>query len=186
MSGPFFQRQSWSAFSYDGVTYSLSHLDEMQLDAADSTGQIRKMAVTFEDHCFTSAPVTADPALVYPGSSRMPGHFSLQRYEASLRLPELLRTLPDKKVWNVEGTTQVYLPILDIAGSDHVYHIIFGLRRVKQLPVDLHLRIETAYVGDRLLPTYGAVQFRTLVTLVMSGKQLKKNFDRNRPRPRTF
>jgi hypothetical protein len=66
-----------------------------------------------------------------------------------------------------------------------LYAIVFSLDRVKGLPVDLHMRIETAYPCDKKpIETFGEVRFRHLVTLRMQRKSAGRltNQDRRRPR----
>ena len=52
MSGPYFQKQSWTPFTYQGTTYSLTHLDEYTFSVVDTDKIERHIAVTFGDHCF--------------------------------------------------------------------------------------------------------------------------------------
>jgi hypothetical protein len=60
MNGPYFQKQSWSSFTYQGDAYDLTHLDEYEVEVADSQGTKRQIAVSFSDHCFTREPEAGD------------------------------------------------------------------------------------------------------------------------------
>ena len=87
MSGPYFQKQSWPAFTYQGQTYDFTHLDEHEVEVNDSGGTVRRIAISFSDHCFTREPETGDdPGLRYLDSTRPTGYFCLERYQLSLGL----------------------------------------------------------------------------------------------------
>ena len=60
MSGPYFQKRSWSPFTYRGTAYTLNHLDVYTFAVNDTSGIERHIAVTFSDHCFTRRPVIGD------------------------------------------------------------------------------------------------------------------------------
>ena len=172
MAGPYFQTVSWPAFTYQGVTYSLTHLDEYEFTVKDTDGVERRIAVTFADHCFTRKPEPGDdPALVYPASDRQPGHFCIDRYHLSLALAGHLSQAARGKVWTVRDDTFAVIPIVDYVGKRMLYGILFSLDRVKGLPVDLHMRIKTAYpCTEKDIQTFGEVRFRHLVALRMKGK----------------
>lgn len=161
---PYFQRKGWSPFVYQGTTHDLSHLDEYQLTVQDSADIDRVIAVTFTDHCFTTKPKAGDdPELVYPDSSRQPGHFAFARYQLTLDLARHIKRAADGKVWNVQGENFAVVPTVDHAGNRVLYAIIFSLDPVKGLPVDLHMRVETAYPAtEKPLVTFGFVRFRHL------------------------
>lgn len=186
MSGPYFQKQSWPAFVYQGVTYSLAHLDEYQVEVVDSRQVNRRIAVTFSDHCFTREPADGDdPALIYPASSRRIGHFCVERYHLSLNLAQHVAHAAEGRVWIVRNAAFAAVPTVDHQGNKVLYGIVFSLDPVTGFPVHLHMRIETAYPCDEAdIVTYGNVRFSHLVKLRMERKSPKRNFDRHRPKPR--
>ena len=52
------------------------------------------------------------------------------------------------------------MPVVTHQGVKVFYGIVFSLDRVKGLPVDLHMRVETAYPCDEKdIVTYGSVRF---------------------------
>jgi hypothetical protein len=186
MSGPYFQKRSWPAFMHQGVTYSLIHLDEHQLEVIDSQAIKRLVAVTYSDHCFTREPAaTDDPALHYPDSTRRLGYFCVDRYQYSLGLAGQIVQATTRQVWTIRDDSFAILPVIDHRGVKTFYGILFSLDRVKGLPVDLHMRIKTAYPCDENeIVTFGSVRFSHLVTLRMQGKSPKRITDRHRKRPR--
>jgi len=186
MSGPYFQKQTWPVFAYQGQTYDFTHLDEYEVEVTDSSGTARRIATSFNDHCFTREPTAGDdPALRYRDSTRPVGHFCVERYQLSLGLRQHLTHAMQGKVWTVEGENFAAIPTIDQQGNKILYGIVFSLDRVKNLPVDLDMRVRTAFPCDEAeIVTYGSVRFSHLVTLRMQGKRPNRNLDRHRPRPR--
>jgi hypothetical protein len=185
MSEPQFPAR-WLAFVYQGTTFSLDHLDEYQVSVTDSTKTERRVAVAFSDHCFTKEPETGDdPALAYPQSTRRVGHFCMERYRLSLGLSQHIAQATQGKVWTIEGENFAAIPTVDYLGNKVLYGIVFSLDRSKKLPIDLIMRVRSAYPCDVTeIVTYGSVRFSHLATLRMQGKRPNRNFDRHRPRPR--
>jgi hypothetical protein len=102
MSGPYFDKQGWPPFVYQGVTYGLTHLDEYQIEVLDSAKVKRRISVTFSDHCLTRNPEPGDdPALLYAYSSRNPGQFCIERYQHSLNLAGYIAQTVTRNVWNL-------------------------------------------------------------------------------------
>jgi hypothetical protein len=186
MSGPYFQKESWPAFVYQGQDYDLTHLDEYEIKAADSTGVSRRIAISFSDHCFTREPNSGDdPALRYHASTRPVGYFCLERYQLSLSLGQHLAQALQGKVWITEGENFAAIPTIDQQGNKIFYGVVFSLDRVKKLPVDLDMRVRTAYpCNNKEIMTYGNVRFSHLISLRMQGKRPNRNVQRHRPRPR--
>jgi hypothetical protein len=183
---PYFQRRGWSPFLYQGATYDLSHLDEYQLTVRDSANIDRMIAVTFSDHCFTSKPMPRDdPGLLFPGSSREPGHFSLARYHLTLGLPGHIEWAMRGSVWYVGGDNYAIVPTVDQEGNRVLYAVVFSLSPVTGLPVDLHMRVESAYpTSEKSVATFGSVRFRHLVALRIQHKRPKRITDQRRKVPR--
>jgi hypothetical protein len=182
LAGPYFQKVSWGAFLYQGATYDLSHLDEYTFVVKDSRGVDRRIAVTFSDHCFTRKPVAGDdPALAYPASDRQPGYFCFERYQCTLGLVRHIAQAAEGHVWIVEGENFAAVPVVDSAGSRELYGIIFSLDPVKRLPIQLHLRVRSAYLCKGRIPiTFGQVRFRHLVALRAAGKWPGRNTSQHR------
>jgi hypothetical protein len=185
MAGQYFRKESWRPFSYKGELYTLDHLDEFEIAVVDTSGTSRRIAVTFGDHCFTKRPVDPDPQLVYSDSDRNPGHFCFDRYALSLDLPNHMLTATQGQVWNAAGDSFAVIPVVDNAGREIVYRIVFSLERVKGLPVELHMRVKTAYPADNTpFATFGSIRFRHLVALVAKNQKPKRITDERRKRPR--
>jgi hypothetical protein len=186
MSGPYFQKRSWGSFTYQADTYDLTHLDEYEVDVTDSKGMVRRIAIGYSDHCFTREPRTGDDsALQFLRSTRPVGHFCVERYRLSLGLRQQVAHAMQRKVWNLQGENFAIVPTVNHHGVDTLYAIVFSLDRVKKLPVDLDMRVRTAYPCDiKDITTFGEVRFSHLVTLRIEGKSPGRNLDRRRPRPK--
>ena len=186
MPVPYFPNSNWPSFAHQGAIYDLTHLNEYEFAVTDTDGVARRIAVTFADHCFTRPPLPGDdPTLVYPGSDRHPGHFCFIRYQLSLGLRGYIAHVIDGQVWSVEGDNFAALPVVDQSGRQVLYGIMFSLDRISGLPVQLHMRVRTAYpIDDRVPVTYGAVRFRHLVALRMKGKKPTRITSRHRKTPK--
>ena len=186
MSGPYFQKQTWPVFAYQGQTYDFTHLDEYQFEVDDAAGVARRIAVSFSDHCFTREPVVGDdPGLLYPQSTRTLGYFCVERYGLSLNLGQHIAHAAEGKVWIVREAAFAAVPTTNLRGDKVLYGVIFSLDPVKGFPVHLHMRVETAYPCDeRDIITYGNVRFAQLVKLRMQCRSPNRNLNRHRPKPR--
>jgi hypothetical protein len=171
MSGPYFQ-QPWPAFTYQGTIYDLSHLNEHYFSVVDTAGIKRAIAVIFGDHCFTRVPLPGDdPALDYPLSDRNPGYFCTERYGHSLAIVTHIDYAAKGKVWTMQGETFAIIPTVQHNGQPTYYGIMFTLDRARGYPVDLLMRVRTAFPYTESVPvTYGHSRFPHLVALKMSGK----------------
>ncbi|MES2206714.1 MAG: hypothetical protein V4525_07960 [Pseudomonadota bacterium] len=187
MSGSYFDKQTprWPSFYYNKIIYDLSHLNEYIFLVIDSSAVERKIAVTFSDHCFTSKNKDDNNSILYSYSSRKPGYFCFKRYSLSLGLKDHILNASEGEVWLVEGENLAIVPTVDVAGKEVLYGIIFNLKRIKGLPVDLHMRIETAYPCElKELTTFGSVRFKHFVTLRMQGKMPNRNLSKHRKKPK--
>lgn len=192
MSTWYFQKALWKPFVYQGATYELAHLNEYQFSVIDTDAMERCIVVSFSDHCFTRDHEANDePALIYPESSRNPGVFSLDRYRHSLNIVGHIANAAKGKVWNASryhGYQDNFaaIPTVDNEGRSVLYAIIFSLERSsKDVPVDLHMRIRSAYPCDQKpIPTFGEVRFSKLVALCMKGKTPVRITEPTRKKPR--
>ncbi len=189
MAPPYFKKTPWTPFIHEGCVYDLAHLEEYEFSVIDADATSRRIVVTFSDHCFTRKPLLQDdPKLIYPGASRNPGIFCFVRYEHTQRLPEYITRASNGKVWNVSEYQENFavLPTIDHEGKRIFYAVIFSLERAgKDLPIDLHLRVRSAYPCDKKLPsTFGEIGFTKLVALTMRRKNVPRINDPHRKRPR--
>ena len=185
LSQPYFAIP-WPDFQHRGTSYDLSHLSERQVEVLDSQKVLRRIAVTFSDHCFTRDHQAGDDAdLRYLPGSRRNGVFCFERYQHSLLLPDHIDQAIQRSVWIIRDGSFALVPVIDHRGVRTLYGVVFDLDRVTGLPVHLHMRIKTAYPCDIAdIDTFGSVKFSVLATLRMQNKNPKRNLDRHRKRPR--
>ena len=188
----YFTKCTWPIFIYQEKIYDLSHLDEWHFDILDFSGEKRRLAVTYSDHCFTRKHEQNDHNdLFYPGGSRNPSIFSFERYHHSLQIAEHILRAANGKVWNASayhGYQENFaaIPTINQEGIPIFYAIIFSLERVgKDLPIDLHMRVRSAYpCKNQAIPTFGEIRFNKLIALCMLGKSPTRITDPHRKKPR--
>jgi hypothetical protein len=191
MTKPYIQ-ENWRPFQHDGVIYTFDHLAESQIKVIDSSKVERGIVVTFSDHCFTRDPQPNDDlSLRYPFGSRREGYFCPDRYQYSLGLAQHIDQATRGKIWNIrdKDTTNSFaiVPTIDHRGARVLYGIVFNLDPVSGLPVDLHMRVKTAYPCDKKeIGTFGFLDFSHLVKLRMQHKYPKLIYDRRRKKPRVI
>lgn len=179
--------RGWPSFMVDGQRFDLAHLNDFVLEAEDSSRAVRRMLVTFSDHCFTREPNDGlDAAPIFPGCSRGPdGRFSTERYALSLRLPDLIRATTQGVVWNMAGDHYAIVTKM-VDGARHDYAIVFSLDPIKGLSdIRLHMRVRTAHERpDHQIDTFGSVRFAHLLKLRFERRRPTKVYDRHRRRPK--
>jgi hypothetical protein len=186
MPGPYFQKSPWNSFSYRENVYDLSHLNEHILEVRDSKKLERTIAITYEDHCFTRKNEPSDSKdLFYPGCTRPSGVFCIKRYNFSLNIRQHIEYAAAGRAWNLKSENYAIVPSVDAEGKNILYSIVFSLDPVKGLPVDLHMRVKTAFPWDEKdTITFGFVRFSHLVTLRLEHRTPNKNTDKKRDKPR--
>jgi hypothetical protein len=189
MHGPYCQKERWSPFVYQGQPYYLDHLNEYVFCVPDSESKLRKIVVTFGDHCFTRPWTDGDAEeLIYPNCSRQSGDyrgcFCIDRYQHSLELRKHIQEAISGKVWKIHDDNMAIMPTITHHERKVLYSIVFSLDRVKGLPLDLHMRVKSAFPNDRkTTETFGHIRFPRLVTLRMQGKSPQRITDRGRQKP---
>jgi len=93
------------------------------------------------------------------------------RYRLSLGIRKHIAHASDSKVWNASGENFIIIVAADQNGKPVNYGVFFSLDPVKGLPVDLHMRVRTAFPSEEKIATFGAVRFRNLMALRVKGKR---------------
>jgi hypothetical protein len=185
MPGPYFQKSSWASFTYKGVDYNLTHLDEYEISVTDSNQTKRAIVVTFSDHCFTRKSSAGDDLfLKFPNCSRTDGRFCFDRYHYSRDIRKHIAYVTEGKVWIVKNENYAIITTLSANGMEKKYGVFFSLERVTGISdVDLHMLVRSAYAADAQISTFGFVRFAKLVTLRMRGEKPTKLTTSRRKRP---
>lgn len=137
---------------WGGKTYDLSHLEPIRMEVEYEEKKVlvkRMVTFLFSCHCYSRSPVTSEDVshdmVVMDGNcSRV---FSEERYELSRLLPDLVRDLPNQKIYQTEHRNYLHLPCVDKLGQKFTYLIAI---RIKKGGGDILVRIESAYPIDKL------------------------------------
>jgi len=144
----------WKNFKYAGVTYDLSHLSPRTL-MFERPPQCGKPAVRFTVdvifslHCFShklpSGPY--DRSLTY-SDVRETRLFDFERYELSKRLPEIIKTMAQRKCFHTGHGNFVTVEVVKENGEAVDYHVFFTVSKSARKG-RINIYIQSAYAPDR-------------------------------------
>jgi hypothetical protein len=144
----------WLPFINNGKSYNLAHLDPCTLRyerpaEGNRAAEAYTVDVVFTLHCFSRAPRPEERGrieLMYSDGyeNRL---FDFRRYEMSKRLPEIPRSLPERKAFH-NGNRRNFFMVEMIAedGTTVEYDIFFKVK--KNVKGRLGMIVETAFVRD--------------------------------------
>lgn len=146
-------RMQWVDFQHGGKTYSLAHLVPVahvyrRVENNDKPSEAFRVDVTFSLHCFSRRPGDGevyDSQLMYPNVSEQ-RLFDLERYEMSKRLPEIIASLPERKIRQTGHGNYISVDLSHQDGTPIEYDVFFKVKKVGR--GKLELRVESAYVRD--------------------------------------
>jgi hypothetical protein len=151
----------WIDFNYAGRVYNLAHLHLFTLryerpSEGSNPAEVYKVDVIFTLHCFSRAPKTweqYDKNLIYSdGNENRISDF--RRYELSKQLPEIIRSLPERKPFHNSDRRNLFT--VEVITGDGVmveYDIFFKVRKISK--GRLELIVETAFIRD---PSYASTR----------------------------
>ncbi|MQA42151.1 hypothetical protein [Rugamonas aquatica] len=140
----------WIPADIDGQSYDLSHLHPFTFPLAmpakgDLPALQFEIEVKFSLHCFTKEKVEdAQKGLDY-GDGRETRTFDFDRYEKSKVLPEIIKTLEQRKCYLAKENNYMTVELADRNKTVH-YQIYFSM--AKLAPGRLTLYVRSAYVKD--------------------------------------
>jgi hypothetical protein len=95
-----------------------------------------------------------------------------------------LQQIAENNVWIVPGSNYAVVPTVNEQGVQSLYGIFFSLDRAKGLPVQLHMRVQSAHLRkEEEIITFGTVRFCHLVSLRMQNKHPQRNTSAHRKKP---
>jgi hypothetical protein len=151
---------AWTHHIYERHTYKFAHLEPctetfVRPAAKDQPSETFTVDVRYTDHCFTRSPrfgESYDTKLVYQNGNKKIRLFCPRRNDMSNLLPELIRSLPDRKPQH-NGTHGNFftLDTLGLNGDPVKYIVIFNVRKSRKGRMEL--LVETAYIEE---PSYGS------------------------------
>ncbi|WP_418115810.1 heat-shock protein (plasmid) [Xanthomonas oryzae pv. oryzae] len=145
----------------NGQRVDLSHLDPLTITFESlKVGKALRVAVTFTNHCFSASygeiPHPPGDAVIRDGGGGGKMRtFCPTRYRLSKVLPDLIRSMPEKKViLAAHETTWVHtLTINDPSGLYHLFLTIKRSSKEKRTWQDVDVIVESAYHETRNAPT---------------------------------
>src|SRR6185312_16282492 len=168
----------------DGETiYDLSHLHPLRYtlsleQTANNAARDVEVRVGFSSHTFTESCENHEAHDAYSPPND-PRRFSVDRYELSKRIPNVIRNLKGRDVLfgNQDNYLVVELPGVIPPGTE--YWVFFDLRPVRDSPQSapsgVLLFVQSAYVGNMQRPPYGPkpkrIGFSALVGLTLQGRK---------------
>ncbi len=147
----------WSAKTIGGKVYELDHLYpfffDFKVSAADgSWQQTYRINVEFSMHCFTRRLAKDESLEQFDerkfSDSRETRLFDERRHHLSLRLPQLIREIGERKCFHTGHKNFLTVETVDDRGISVDYSIYFNVARSGNR-AGLTLYVETAFVQDK-------------------------------------
>lgn len=160
-----------------GKRYPLSHLNPfiqpiVLLATSKHPARTAQLHVSFGLHTFTRASESHDESHELYRDNRETRTFCLARYERSLDLPGIFRTIEARRCEFARGMSgKVNYVTVEMANGGR-YAAFFDLRRFKKVGPDaVHLMVQSAYVldPDKPTPGKGRIQFKALLGHALRG-----------------
>ena len=161
----------WTDLVVEGEVIDLSHLEpfEFLLIPLGLNGDAA-ISVRFHDHCFSES---FDPAKhlsamrTNQASSSELRAFSLERYELSKLLPEIIRRMDGQRIASTREGNLLKITLQ----NGQTYPVFFTMRRASRRRVELF--VVSAYVWDRQTPpaTTGSMKFNLAVAKILKGEK---------------
>lgn len=146
----------WRAFQIEGVTYDLTHLHPMRFEfvvpaKGEKPEQRYPIDVEFSMHCFTRgfAPREKVPAEWSYADNRETRMICLRRYELSKLLPEIVRSIGQRKCFHTGHGSFFTIEVLNDSGQREEYAVYFAVWKNGK-GSGLRMFIKSAYILDGL------------------------------------
>lgn len=164
----------FSPYKFDGNVFRLDHLQPFTLVVApDKAVQTKALSilVNFSCHCFTEGyDGIAAHAYTHRGELRS---FSHSRYALSFKLPDIIRSVSERKVLFSRETNYLIIEVIDQAGKAAHYTVFFDLKKASDDKHDLVMTIESAYIKEVLPKHLDKIRFRILAGKVARGLKVR-------------
>ncbi len=177
---PSFTAVPWTPFTHADTVYDLGHLHPCEL-LYEQPAQGEKPAVTysvdvtFSLHCFTrSIPKQGpyDRSLLYR-SSLEERLFDPVRYEYSKRLPDIVRTLGQRKCMKTGHGNFFTVELIDQNGTTVDYDVFFTAAKSSRRG-RITLFIQSAFVREKKkLPAGKPVRFTVILYNTLNNKPIR-------------
>ena len=171
----------WKEFRRNETVYTLEHLHPFTFDVivpakADKPERSYQLNVEFSLHCFTRGAAAAEeiPADLAYQDNRETRIFDFDRYARSKELPDIIRSLDERKCFHDRHGNFYVFEIIEEDGSRRYYSVFFKLSNAGK-KIGLNLFISSAH--DRDEPPYRKnpkpIRFHVLVHNIWAGKVIR-------------
>jgi len=157
--------------------YSLAHLHPFiqSIELADTdkhAARTVQLHVSFGLHTFTRATHRFDDPHSHYRDNREVRTFCTERYERSLELPGIVRTIGARRCEFARGLSGPINYVIVETSKGNRYAAFFDLRRLRKLGCNaVHLMVQSAYVldADKPAPGKGRIHFHALLGHTLRG-----------------
>ena len=137
----------------DDKVINLGHLNPLDIQVKiEAYNNHPPMNITltffFTNHCYTEGVKDNEnvpPHMLLEDHNGNPRKFCYDRYHMSLRLPDMLRQIHDKKCMFTGKQNWLVIQIEDSGGKPQEYHIYFNLKKHRRNKNGLFITIQSAY-----------------------------------------
>ena len=170
----------WAPFSHLGRIYDLTHLHPFEVSFEQPAQGAKPpivytVDVTFSLHCFTKSPPKTggyDRGMIYR-SAREDRLFDIGRYEYSLHLPEIIRTLAQRKCMHTGHGNFFTVELVTENGQTVDYEVFFTASKSARKG-RVTLFIQSAFVREKKkLPPGKPVRFVVILHNTLHGKPIR-------------
>jgi hypothetical protein len=161
----------WSELIIEGKAIDLSHLEPFQFVVVPIGSQgDATISVRFHDHCFSESfdPEKHSSAIrTNQASTSEMRAFSMQRYELSKLLSDIVRQMDGQKIASTREGNMVKVTLQ----NGRTYPVFFTMRRAGRRRVELF--VVSAYVWNKpsAPATTGSMKFNLAVAKVLKGEK---------------
>ena len=144
----------WTAFTYQGQTYDLSHLHDLEFDLVQPAAKGKpersySIKVEFSLHCFAKEKKAGDdPALAY-SDNRETRTFCFDRYGLSHHLPAIMSSLDQRVCRHTGHGNFLTIDLVNQRGDTVEYEVYFQPSKTRSGgKTRIKLYVQSAYVRD--------------------------------------
>ncbi|PCI34337.1 MAG: hypothetical protein COB54_00665 [Alphaproteobacteria bacterium] len=171
----------WQPITISEQEYNLDHLHPFEYNLtvpAQGHKPERKyrLNVIFSLHCFTRGQKDEEviPAEYKYSDTRETRIFDIERYNLSIKLPDIVRSLSDMKCYHDRHNNFYVVELIDELGHITYYSIFFKLSKAGKKK-GLNLFVSSAYARDEMpyAKNLKPIRFRIMVHNVHTGQKTR-------------
>lgn len=178
----------WPAFEHEGESYLLSHLNDTDITFVQDAvpGRAAKsfrFVISFGLHCFTrganfrSGENLSDFKSLHYSDQRETRIFCFDRYRHSVRLPQIVQEISQRKCFNTGKGNFFTIELVDSDGVQREYEVYFKISKEGRGRGRLRLHVISAYTRDdahdSAQPQKKKISFFVIAHNIQAGKPIK-------------